>query len=242
MKQEKQIKTKDTTIKMKKCGHTAFIPVRGGSKSIPMKNITPLAGKPLVYWTAKAANDAECIDEVVVATDSEEIMQIVQGFKLPKVKIYERNPENARDNSATESVMLEYLQKTDMPKDDLFFLIQATSPLLKSRHIDGMYEQFMRDGADSALSCVKCRRFFWTKEGRPVNYDYKNRPMRQKFEGYYMENGACYINKAGNILEHGNRLFGRISVYKMPEYTSVEIDEPDDFIILEKLMEKYKDD
>ena len=48
----------------------AFIPVRGGSKSIPLKNIKILAGKPLVYWTAKAANDSKCIDKVIIATDS----------------------------------------------------------------------------------------------------------------------------------------------------------------------------
>ena len=48
----------------------AFIPVRAGSKSIPLKNIKEINGKPLVYWTAKSANDAECIDKVIIATDS----------------------------------------------------------------------------------------------------------------------------------------------------------------------------
>ena len=57
-----------------------------------------------------------------------------------------------------------------------------------------------------------------------------------------MENGACYINSVKNILKCKNRLFGKISVYKMPEYTAAEIDEPDDFIIIEKLMEKHKND
>ena len=44
----------------------AFIPVRAGSKSIPLKNIKIINGKPLVYWTAKAANDAKCIDKVII--------------------------------------------------------------------------------------------------------------------------------------------------------------------------------
>ena len=72
----------------------AFIPVRGGSKSIPMKNIKVLNGKPLVYWTAAAASGAGCIDKVIIATDSEEIKKIVLGFELPKVEVYDRNPEN----------------------------------------------------------------------------------------------------------------------------------------------------
>ena len=60
--------------------NTAFIPVRGGSKSIPLKNIKPINGKPLVYWTISAAQNAECIDEIIVATDSEEIKSTVLGF------------------------------------------------------------------------------------------------------------------------------------------------------------------
>ena len=44
----------------------AFIPVRGGSKSIPLKNIKLLNGKPLVYWSAKAANDANFVDKIVI--------------------------------------------------------------------------------------------------------------------------------------------------------------------------------
>ena len=77
----------------------AFIPVRGGSKSIPLKNIKILNGKPLVYWTAKAANEAECIDKVIIATDSSEIKETVLGFEFTKLEVYDRNPENAEDTS-----------------------------------------------------------------------------------------------------------------------------------------------
>ncbi len=220
----------------------AFIPVRGGSKSIPLKNIKLLAGKPLVYWTTKAANDAQCIDKVIIATDSEEIKKAISAFNLPKLEIYDRNQENAQDTSSTESVMLEYINKMNYKKNDYFFLIQATSPLLKSIHIDEMYKKFINDNADSALSCVRSKRFFWTEDGKSINYDYLNRPRRQDFDGLMMENGACYINSIKNILQSKNRLSGKISIFEMPEYTSVEIDEPDDFILIEKLMEKHKDD
>ena len=220
----------------------AFIPVRGGSKSIPLKNIKILAGQPLVYWTAKAANDAICIDKVIIATDSNEIKKAVKFFDLSKVEIYDRRSENAQDTSSTESVMLEYIETANLNNDDRFFLIQATSPLLKSTHIDEMYQKYLNDKADSALSCVRTKRFFWNEDGEALNYDYTNRPRRQNFSGLMMENGACYINAVSNIIRDKNRLSGKISVYEMPEYTSVEIDEPDDFIIIEKLMEKHTND
>ena len=220
----------------------AFIPVRGGSKSIPLKNIKLLNGHPLVYWTAQAANNATCIDRVIVATDSTEIKAVVKKFNLEKVIIYDRDAQNAQDTSSTESVMLEYINKSDLADNDNFFLIQATSPLLRSTDIDGMFEKLQNSSADSALSCVRNKRFYWSEDGKPLNYDYTNRPRRQDFKGLMMENGACYINTIGNIKKDKNRLSGKIAVYEMPEYTAVEIDEPDDFLLIEKLMERHKND
>ena len=216
----------------------ALIPVRSGSKSIPFKNIKPLAGKPLVYWVTKAASGAKCIDKVIIATDGNEIKNVVKEFQMNKIEIYDREPQNAKDDSSTESVILEYINKSDCNQNDCIFLIQATSPLLQANDIDNMYVTMIKENSDSALSCVRCKRFFWSKDGIPLNYDYKNRPRRQDFEGFFMENGACYINSVKNILTCKNRLFGKISVYEMPDYTSIEIDEPDDFILVEKLMEK----
>lgn len=229
----------------------AFIPVRGGSKSIPMKNIKVLNGKPLVYWTAAAASGAGCIDKVIIATDSEEIKKIVLGFELLKVEVYDRNPENASDTASTESVMLEYIKKTGLKQEDNFFLIQATSPMLKSEHIDGMYNEFLTSGADSMFTGVLEKQFHW-RRGKynlnnndevlcviPVNYDYRNRPRRQDFEGLIAENGACYINTVGNILHDKCRLSGKIAAYELPSYTSYEIDEPNDWIIVEALMMCY---
>ena len=58
----------------------AFIPVRGGSKSIPLKNIKPINGQPLVYWTALAAQGCKYVNKVIIATDSEEIKTTVLSF------------------------------------------------------------------------------------------------------------------------------------------------------------------
>ena len=89
----------------------AFIPVRCGSKSIPFKNIKEFCAKPLVYWNLEALQNSRNIDEVYVATDCKEIKDIVSGFKLPKVKVYDRNTQNANDTASTESVMLEFIDK-----------------------------------------------------------------------------------------------------------------------------------
>lgn len=216
----------------------AFVPVRGGSKSIPLKNIKPFCGKPLVYWVLKALEDTQGIDETVVATDSNEIKAVVEALGLSKVTLYNRKTENAQDASSTESVMLEYLKATRPNTDDLFVLVQATSPLISSEDLSRGLALYHKPGIDSVLSAVESKRFFWTQQGEPINYDYKARPRRQDFDGQFMENGAFYINSVGNVLTDENRLSGNIGVCKTPERTALEIDEPADWLMAESLMQQ----
>lgn len=214
----------------------AFIPVRGGSKSIPLKNIKLMAGKPLVYWTCKAASDCTEIDDVYVATDSPEIRDAVEGFKLQKVHVIDRDAENASDTASTESAMLEFASKYDF--DDIV-LIQATSPLLTGDDLSNGIEMYREPGTDSVLSVVRQKRFVWKAEGNyavPVNYDYNSRPRRQEFDGYLVENGAFYITSKKALIETRCRLFGNIKACEMDESTYFEIDEPSDFIISEGIM------
>jgi N-acylneuraminate cytidylyltransferase len=215
----------------------AFIPVRGGSKSIPLKNIKLLCGKPLVYWTAKAASEVKEINKVVVATDSDEIASVVTAFQLPKIEVYRRSPENAEDTSSTESAILEYFEHSTIAKNDFLILVQATSPLLQSTYLKkGLLEI---GGHDSLLSVARTKRFFWKNGGLPLNYDFRNRPRRQDFDGLLVENGAFYISRVGDIIKSGNRISGNIGLVEMPEYTVYEIDEEEDWIIVEGLMKRF---
>lgn len=217
----------------------AFIPVRGGSKSIPLKNIKPFCGKPLVCWNIEALESCDLIDEIIVATDSDKIEETVLAQSYKKIKIYRRSAENACDTASTESVMLEYINYAHLPQEDIFMLVQATSPLTETQHFTEALGIYQKGIYDSMLTCVRNYRFFWNEDGTSKNYDYMNRPRRQNFKGELMENGAFYINTVSNILKSGNRLSGKIGIYEMPEYTATEIDEPDDWIILENLMRKH---
>jgi len=216
----------------------AFVPVRCGSKSIPFKNIKLFCGKPLVYWSLLALENSENVDVVYLATDCTEIKQVVNSFDFSKVIVYDRNPNNATDTATTESVMLEFINSKKFSDEDLFLLVQATSPLMQTKDVDGSINQFQIKNCDSLLTCVRTKRFFWNDKNIPINYDYKNRPRRQDFEGLLMENGALYMSTVGEIKDCQNRLSGNISVYEMDECTAVELDEDDDWVIAESLMYK----
>ncbi len=226
--------------------NVAFIPVRGGSKSIPLKNIKPICGRPLVYWTVRAACTSKYIDKVFVSTDSEKIREAVESFKtgpeatlFAKVCVIGRSAESASDTATTEFAMLEFASSYEF---DNIALIQATSPLLQAADIDKGFDTFALRNTDSVLSVVRQKRFHWSCDSNgiahPTNYDVYKRPRRQEFAGYYVENGALYITSRTNLLSSKNRVSGNIKVVEMSEDTFFEIDEPTDWIIIEALMQK----
>lgn len=226
--------------------NVAFIPVRGGSKSIPLKNIKPISGKPLVYWTVKAACSCKYIDKVYVATDSDKIRETVESFKngveaelFSKATVIERSAESASDTASTEFAMLEFASNY---KFDNIVLIQATSPLLVSDDLDRGFEVFNEEGTDSVLSVVRQKRFHWDNDENgyayPTNYDVFNRPRRQEFDGYLVENGAFYISSKADLIKSQNRVSGNIKAVEMNDDTFFEIDEPSDWVIIEALMKK----
>ncbi|MCM3635946.1 N-acylneuraminate cytidylyltransferase [Paenibacillus camelliae] len=213
----------------------AFIPVRGGSKSIPLKNINDFCGKPLVYWTIRAAVTCLEIDEVYVATDSIEIKNVVESFGFDKVKVIGRSAESATDTASTETALLEFATSELFGK---VVLIQATSPLLEAIDITSALEKFQEERADSLLTVVRQKRFIWvdSPEGSiATNYNPFKRPRRQEWEGYLVENGALYIMNRESLLSSRCRLSGKISLYEMSEDTYFEIDEPTDWVIAERL-------
>lgn len=220
--------------------NVAFIPVRGGSKSIPLKNIKIINGKPLVYWTVKAAQLCKDIDIVYVATDSDIIKDTVESFTdCPKVKVIGRSPETASDTASTESAMIEFCNNYEF---DNIVLIQATSPLLSYEDLDKGFEVFNMEDTDTVLSVVRQKRFNWKMDEKglvaPTNYDVFHRPRRQEYDGYLVENGAFYISSREGVLKYNNRLWGNMRCVEMNEDTFFEIDEPSDWVIIEALMKK----
>ena len=218
----------------------ALLPARCGSQTIPFKNIKIICGKPLIYWALLALTESKSIDQIYVATDCDEIKDVVVDFNFEKVQIFDRCDVNASNTASTESVMLEFLDSMNFSEEDLFILVQATTPFTSSDDFDNSINIIKSNSKiDSLLSCVESKRFFWTKDGNAINYNYYKRPLRQDFNGLLMENGAFYINTVKNIYKYKNRLSGNIHPYVMPEYTAIEADEEDDWLIIEQLMYKY---
>ena len=199
--------------------YVALIPARGGSKSIKLKNIKPIAGRPLIYWSLDAAVNCDMISKVYVTTDSEDI----------------RSPETATDTASTESFMLEFANKVDFEN---VVLIQCTNPLITTNDLNcslKLYPKF-----DSLVSTVVQKRFYWNynEDGSisEIGHDIRKRPRRQDWDGVLAENGSIYIISKNNLLKGKCRLYGRIGTYVMDDSSYFEIDEPTDWVIIENLL------
>ncbi len=225
----------------------AFIPLRGGSRSIPLKNIKEMNGRPLVYWVLDAAVGCGLIDEVCVCTDSDIIKNKIDEYRelyrnnldTGKLLCIGRSAQSASDTASTEMAMLEFAAHYDFQN---IVLIQATSPMLTERDLTGALNIYREGSFDSLLSVVRQKRFIWRQEGGgrafPMNYDPLKRPRRQEFSGYLVENGAFYITSRGLLLSSKCRISGNTGYYEMDDESYFEIDENSDWIIAEQLLKK----
>jgi len=170
-----------------------------------------------------------------VSTDCEIIKKTVEDFNLPKVEVVGRSVESATDIASTELGMLEFSENYIFEN---IVLIQATSPLLRVEDLDNGFRTL--DNADSVISVVRQKRFSWQENSdgyaTPINYDYYNRPRRQDFDGYLIENGAFYITGRNALLNSKSRISGKIRAIEMSEESFIELDEPTDWDIVEVLL------
>ena len=159
-----------------------FIPVRGGSKSIPFKNIKSFFVVDHLSLGSEWAQQAVKVDKIVIATDSAEIKGAVNALNFETRGVYDRNPYQRSGYFVYREVMLEYIDAAKIDPESTMILLQATSPFLKgATDIDAGLDQLAASEKDSLLSCANIKRFFWQKDGNPMNYDFNHRPRRQGF-------------------------------------------------------------
>jgi len=226
-----------------------LIPARGGSKSIPRKNIVPLAGRPLLAYTCDAALGSRRLTRVVLSTDDEEIAAVGRacGVEVP----FLRPGELATDAASGLAVIhhaLRWLREHEGYQPDVLAYLQPTSPLRRSQHVDEAVDLLLANPqADSVVSVVEVPHLFspysiqrlvdgyladfWQE---PVDFD---RLTRQAHPVLYARNGAAVYATRTRVLLEKNSIFGdRCLPYVMEHEDSVDIDTPFDLFIAECLL------
>ena len=230
-----------------------IIPIRSGSKGIPGKNIKLFLGYPLFYWTLQAACKSKA-ELVVMVTESLEYLDMIDQVisnhlseYKNKIMVVKRPCKLAQDHSKTEET-IKFVCETPLFQKITtinIFLVQATSPLLQPCYLDDGIDELNSGTCDSVISVVDFFRFFWKESIEkthitPVNYHPIDRPNRQFAGKMYIENGVFYGCKLEVLkkIEFASRIFGNIKPIVLPKETIFEIDDVEDWELIESMARK----
>lgn len=227
----------------------AIIPARGGSKGILRKNITTLAGKPLIAYSIEVAKKSRYINRVVVSTDDNEIARIARIYES---EIIMRPKELAKDSSSVMDAVfhvLDTLEKEENYIPDIVILLQPTSPLRSVDDVDNAIELFLNsNGCESVVGVCENTHLYWSfkiERGylKPIFRQYIGM-RRQKLPKLYLPNGAIFISTPHILKRYKSFYCNKTIPYVMPPERSIDIDEKKDLIIAELLMKEmeYEED
>jgi CMP-N,N'-diacetyllegionaminic acid synthase len=213
----------------------AVIPARGGSKSIPLKNIKPLAGKPLLAYTIEAAKQSHYLDRCVVSTDHDEIAKVAAGYGA---EVVHRPPEYAADDAPTELALLHAVDSLKQAgyRPHYVVTLEPTSPFRTAELIDRCIELAMkRDDADCVMTVTETRKCYGRiVEGR-FEYLFPGQPRRrQDRTPLYEESSTVYVTRT-NALERYRSVLGvvRYVVVVDDPREAIDINEQFDFMLAE---------
>ena len=221
----------------------AMIPARGGSKSIPRKNIRELGGLPLIAWAINVAREVPEVDRVIVSTDDKQVAEIA---KLYGAEVYVRASYLATDDAVVIDTIRDLYTALNAEDEsaDIMILLEPTCPLRTKDDIRNCILRLVGEGLDSIATFKPallnpCRA--WRLDGQvPKPYIDGANPWqpRQEFSPAYQLNGAVYAFYPGRLpAQASNLLFGFSGAAVMPHERSVDIDNEMDFIMAETLLE-----
>lgn len=212
----------------------AIIPARGGSKSIPLKNIKSLAGKPLLAYAIASAHEAKSITRLVVSTDHEEIARVSRTYGAGVIM---RPPEFATDEAPTELALLhvlEVLKQKERFMPDVVLTLEPTSPFRTPQTIDRCVEIFQTTDADSVIAVVETRSCYGRIKEEKYEFLFPNQPRRrQEREPLYREGSTIYGTKR-EVLERKKSVFGdKLYPLIISEEEAIDINTSFDFELAE---------
>jgi CMP-N,N'-diacetyllegionaminic acid synthase len=225
----------------------AVIPARGGSKRLPRKNIINVSGHPMVAYTIMAAKNASKITDWLVSSEDEEILKVAKEYNAPTP--FKRPKELATDEVRNIEVTLhalEWMEAKKKCKYDIIVLLQPTSPIRSSKHIDQAIQKLWESNLDS-LAAVKgpfqkrdpiLKRV--NDKGEMVAYS-ADLSLDSR-EPFYIYNAALYAVKRDYFVKEKKFTADKQVPFVMDKYYSVDVDELADLIIAEEYLKVLQKD
>jgi len=222
----------------------AVVPARGGSKSIPGKNIRPLGGKPLLAWSIEVARQVGEIDRVIVSTDDAQIAAVGRAHGA---EVYTRPPHLATDEALVIDALKDLLRALHAEGEtpEWALLLEPTCPLRTAEDVRDCLKLVAQGGYDSVATFkdaeLNPHRAWRLIDGAPEVFIPGAIPWlpRQKLPKAYQLNGAVYVFRTSLLAQEAKSLLvGKLGAVLMPRERSQDIDDAIDFTIVEALLKE----
>ena len=216
----------------------ALVPMRHHSQRVPEKNYRLLAGKPLFQHIIETLLDTPAIDQVVVDTDSDPVIEGLHQ-KFPQVMIIER-PENLRADDVPMNDILIY--DTDQIQAQFYLQTHSTNPLLRPETVARAIENFLAayPEKDSLFSVTRWQTRLYDQHGVAINHDPSVLIQTQDLPPVYEENSCLYIFTRQNLLNRHHRIGAHPILFEIDSAEAWDIDEEIDFEITDFLMRRKR--
>jgi CMP-N-acetylneuraminic acid synthetase len=206
----------------------AFVPIRLNSQRVEGKNLRLLGGRPLMTYLLDSLIQAENIDEVYVYCSNLSIVEY-----LPEgVKFLQRDERLDSNTTLGQEIYDAFTQQVEA---DIYILAHTTSPFIKTRTIEDAVKKVQSGEYDSAFSAEKIQTFTWW-QGEPLNYTFERVPRTQDLEPVYVETSAFFIFRKELWREHHRRIGFKPYTAVTDRIESMDIDNPDDFLLAEAIV------
>jgi CMP-N-acetylneuraminic acid synthetase len=212
----------------------ALVPMRHHSQRVPGKNYRPLAGKPLFHHIIETLLAVPEIQQVVVDTDSEPVMDGLRK-NFPSVEIVNR-PESLRADDVPMNEIL--IHDSGLFEADFYLQTHSTNPLLKSETISRAVQLLITNypDRDSLFSVTRLQTRLYDKDGNAINHNPKELIQTQDLPPVYEENSCIYIFTRENLLAKKHRISDKPLMFEIDADEAWDIDEELDFTICDFLL------
>ena len=216
------------------------IPARGGSKSIPRKNLRSLNGKPLISYAIETALEIKYNPDIYVSSEDEEILYIAAQFGA---KVIVREKSLAADNTTLDPVVYEAFiraQQLEGKVYDLIVTLQPTSPLLQSSSInDAIGRMIANPDIDTVISASDDTHLTWKIENGKYVPNFKKRVNRQYLQPIFRETGGFLITRP-SVITPASRIGKKVDLYLLSGGEEIDIDTLEDWSLCEYYLKRKK--
>lgn len=209
-----------------------LVPMRHTSERVPGKNYRDFNGKPLYRWIVESLQASGWIEEILIDTDSEAIIDDANGLRGVRTT---PRPEHLRADTVPMNDVL--LHDVGLVEADWYLQTHSTNPLLRPETIANAVESLMAslDEHDSLFSVTALQTRLYWRDGRPVNHDPDILLRTQDLPPVYEENSCIYLFRRGTLEQRRNRIGVRPLMFEIPAHEAIDIDVELDFEIAEAI-------